>query len=151
MDEPPLGDILTRHFHLGPGNVHTGNLMKPGDLDVRRVAGPAAQVKNRIELYVPGDLANTLTPDSMDLRQYSRNELVVSLLARCPAGPAGNIGRSHLMDRRGDGVPIIIDESYELSGRRPEYEVIDDSELRLIIWAACEETGSGMSRMSLER
>ena len=107
--------------------------------------------KNRIELYVPGDLANTLTPDSMDLRQYSRNELVVSLLARCPAGPAGNIGRSHLMDRRGDGVPIIIDESYELSGRRPEYEVIDDSELRLIIWAACEETGSGVSRMSLER
>ena len=93
--------------------------------------------KNRIELYVPGGLANTLTPDSMDLRQYSRNELVVSLLARCPAGPAGNIGRSHLMDRRGDGVPIIIDESYELSGRRPDYELIDDSELRLIIWAAC--------------
>ena len=91
--------------------------------------------KNRMELYVPGDLANTLTPDSMDLRQYSRNELIVSLLARSPASAAGDIGRSRLMDRRGDGVPIILDESHELSGRRPEYVLIDDSELRLLIWA----------------
>ncbi len=91
---------------------------------------------NRIELYVPGDLANTLTPDSMHLRQYSRNELVVSLLARCPAKDAGDIGRSHLMDRRGDGVPIILGDSFELSGREPEYTVIDDSELRLVIWAS---------------
>ena len=92
--------------------------------------------RNRIELYVPGDLANTLTPDSMHLRQYSRNELIVSLLARCPANAAGETRRSHLMDRRGDGVPIILGESRELSGREPEYTVIDDSELRLVIWAS---------------
>ena len=30
---------------------------------------------NRLELHVPGALANTLTPESMDSRQYSRNEL----------------------------------------------------------------------------
>ena len=40
------------------------------------------------------------------------------------------------MDRRGDGVPIILNESYELSGRTPEYSLFDDSELRLVIWAA---------------
>lgn len=92
---------------------------------------------NRIELYVPGNLANTLTPDSMDLRQYCRNELVVSLLARCPIPrERGDLGRSHIMDRRGDGVPIIFSESLELSGRRPEYTLIDDTELRLVIWAA---------------
>ena len=107
--------------------------------------------KNRIELYVPGDLANTLTPDSMDLRQYSRNELIVSLLARCSAGPAGNIGRSHLMDRRGDGVPIIIDESSELSGRRPEYTLIDDSELRLVIWGAGESEVLNKRDQHMER
>ena len=89
---------------------------------------------DRLELYVPGELANTLTTDSLHLRQANRNELIVSLLARCPA-PEG-IGRSHLMDRRGDGVPIILRESQELSGRAPEYLLIDDSELRLIIWAA---------------
>ena len=95
--------------------------------------------RNRIELYVPGDLANTLTPDSMHLRQYSRNELIVSLLARCPASAAGDIGRSHLMDRRGDGVPIILDDSRELSGREPEYTVIDNSELRLVIWSSSSQ------------
>ena len=95
---------------------------------------------NRIELHVPGNLANTLTIDSMDLRQYSRNELIVSLLARCPANLAGDVGRSHLMDRRGDGVPIILRESQDLSGRRPEYALIDDSELNLVIWAADSET-----------
>lgn len=91
---------------------------------------------NRLELYVPGALANTLTPDSMDLRQYSRNELIVSLLARCPVWEGEALGRTHIMDRRGDGVPIILNESRKLSGRLPEYRLIDDSELQLVIWAA---------------
>ena len=91
---------------------------------------------NRLELYVPGALANTLTPNSMDLRQYSRNELVVSLLARCPVREGEALGRARMMDRRGDGVPIILNESRELAGRLPEYSLIDDSELRLVIWAA---------------
>ncbi len=91
---------------------------------------------NRIELYVPGGLANTLTPDSMHLRQYNRNELIVSLLARCPVESDRDLGRSYLMDRRGDGVPIIIEECRRLSGRAPEYSLIDESELRLLIWAA---------------
>lgn len=95
--------------------------------------------RNRLELYVPGGLANTLTPDSMHLRQYSRNELIVSLLARCPVGDAADLGRSHMMDKRGDGVPIILDESRDLSGRTPEYTLIDDSELRLVIWAPSKQ------------
>ena len=89
---------------------------------------------DRLELYVPGALANTLTPDTMHLRQANRNELIVSLLARCPA-PTG-LGRVNLMDRRGDGVPIILKDSSALSGRRPEYTVLDESELQLVIWAA---------------
>ena len=91
---------------------------------------------DRLELYVPGALANTLTTDSMHLRQYSRNELIVSLLARCPMPAGESLGRSHIMDRRGDGVPVIRERSRQLSGRLPEYELIDDSELRLVIWAA---------------
>ncbi len=89
---------------------------------------------DRIELYVPGALPNTLAPDSMHLRQSSRNELIVSLLAQCQA-PA-NIGRSRLMDRRGDGVPIIRDECEKLSGRLPEYTMIDETELLLVMPAA---------------
>ena len=89
---------------------------------------------DRLELYVPGALANTLTPDSLHLRQSSRNELIVSLLARCHA--PSDLGRSRLMDRRGDGVPIIREECERLSGRLPEYTMIDESELRLVIPAA---------------
>ena len=89
---------------------------------------------DRLELYVPGALTNTLAPDSLHLRQSSRNELIVSLLARCPA-PA-NLGRTHMMDRRGDGVPIIRAECERLSGHLPEYSLLDDSELRLVIRAA---------------
>ena len=89
---------------------------------------------DRLELCVPGALANTLAPDSLHLRQASRNELIVSLLARCRA-PEG-LGRTQLMDRRGDGVPIIRNECRRLSGSLPEYSLIDDSELRLVIQAA---------------
>ena len=93
---------------------------------------------DRIELHVPGALANTLTPDSLHLRQSSRNELIVSLLARCPA-PTG-LGRSNLMDRRGDGLPIIRGDTRALSGRYPEYTMIDESEMRLVIWSADSST-----------
>ena len=89
---------------------------------------------DRLELHIPGALSNTLTPSSLHLRQSSRNELIVSLLARCPA-PSG-LGRTKIMDTRGDGVPIIRQECKALSGRLPEYSLIDDSELRLVIWAA---------------
>ena len=89
---------------------------------------------DRLELHVPGALANTIELDSMHLRQSSRNELIVSLLARCPA-PTG-LGRPNLMDVRGDGLPIIRQETRSLSGRYPEYAIVGDSELRLVIPAA---------------
>ena len=89
---------------------------------------------DRLELYVPGGLTNTLAPDSLHLRQSNRNEVIVSLLARC-SSPSG-LGRSRLMDVRGDGVPIIREECEKLSGKLPEYSLIDESELRLVIPAA---------------
>ena len=101
--------------------------------------------RDRIELYVPGALTNTLTTEGMQYRQHSRNELIVSLLARCPVDNE-RLNRAYMMERRGDGVPIILDESHALSGRWPEYTVIDDSELRLIIWAADAERAEGGER-----
>ena len=52
----------------------------------------------------------------------------------CPA-PDG-LGLTNVIDRRGEGVTIILKESEQLSGRGPEYSLIDDNELRLMIWAA---------------
>lgn len=85
---------------------------------------------DRIELSVPGGLANTLTTDALHLRQATRNPLVVSLLARCPRPDSP---RQKFMEGRGDGVPRIRRETQDLTGRLPEYTLIDDSELRLVL------------------
>lgn len=92
--------------------------------------------RDRMELYVPGRLVNNLQPESMAVLQHNRNDVIVSLLARCAVDPAEELGRSRMMDRRGDGVPIILRQSRRLAGRLPEYKVIDDRELQLVIWAA---------------
>jgi predicted HTH transcriptional regulator len=92
---------------------------------------------DRIELYSPGSIPNTMTVESLPLRQSSRNELLSSLLARLPMNfDATGSKRLYIMDRRGEGVPIILSESGKLSGKRPEYTLIDDTELRLVIFAA---------------
>lgn len=94
---------------------------------------------DRIEIFSPGAIPNTMTIESLPLRQAARNELLTSLLARCPMPFANFPGdREFLMDKRGEGVPIILSKSEELSGRRPEYKLIDDSELMLTIFAAAK-------------
>ncbi len=69
---------------------------------------------NRLELYSPGGLPNTLDTDSLPYRQVSRNETLTSLLARCPIPPDMdwlNTDRTTFMDRRGEGVPVILERS----------------------------------------
>lgn len=95
---------------------------------------------DRIELYSPGSLPNTMTVDDLAYRQTSRNETLTSLLARCPVPVADVPGldtpRATLMDRRGNGVPAILERSRQLSGIQPVYELLGDAELRLTIHAA---------------
>ncbi|MCG8457856.1 MAG: putative DNA binding domain-containing protein [Holophagales bacterium] len=92
---------------------------------------------DRLELFSPGALPNTLSVDTLALRQSTRNELIASLLARTPVeDPTNRLERRFLMEKRGDGVPLILERSRELSGREPEYRVLDDAEVMLTIWAA---------------
>lgn len=92
---------------------------------------------DRLELYTPGLLVNTMTPESLPYRQAARNEAITSLLARCAVERDDFKGhRTHIMDKRGEGVPIILSRSEELSGKAPEYRLIDESELLLTIHAA---------------
>lgn len=94
---------------------------------------------DRLELYTPGMPPNTMTPESLPYRQAARNEAVTSLLARCPVAREDVAAhRTHVMDKRGEGVPIILERSAALSGKTPEYRLIDDSELLLTIYAAAE-------------
>ena len=92
---------------------------------------------DRLEIDSPGGLPNNLTIDSMDVRQSTRNEGLASIFGRIPVGEIRGSGdRQFLMERRGDGVPIILRETEALSGKSPEYQLIDDSDLVLTIPAA---------------
>lgn len=96
---------------------------------------------DRLEIFSPGAIANTMTVDSLAYRQSARNETISSLLARCPIPDNApfKTDRGTLMDKRGEGVRIILDNSVRLSGRTPEYRLRDESELHLTIYAALSE------------
>lgn len=93
---------------------------------------------DRLEIYSPGAIPNTMTVASLPYRQSARNEVLTSLLAKVPI-PADiewlKTDRRTMMDKRGEGVGIILANSERLSGRTPEYQLIDDSELLLTIYA----------------
>lgn len=92
---------------------------------------------DRLELYSPGALPNTLEIDSLPFRQAARNETLTSMLARCRIPDGLNwlkTDRQTLMDKRGEGVRIILDAGLRLSGKMPEYRLIGDAELLLTIF-----------------
>ena len=92
---------------------------------------------DRLELNVPGSLPNNLTIADLPMRQSTRNEAIVSVLARCPVGGIpGSSNRVFFMERRGSGVPVIIRETRALSGKKPEYRMLADSDLFLTLPAA---------------
>ena len=94
--------------------------------------------ENRLELYSPGTIANSMTIESLRFMQSARNEALCSLVTKCPAPdePWLHTDRRTLMEKRGEGVPIILDNSERLSGRTPGYRLIGDAELLLTIHAA---------------
>jgi len=100
---------------------------------------------DRLEISSPGTLPNTMTVGSLVYRQSARNENLTSLLAKCPV-PTDiewiNTDRRTLMDKRGEGIRIILENSERLSGREPVFRLIDDAELLLTIFAATGDLGN---------
>ena len=92
---------------------------------------------DRLELYSPGALANTLSLEAMRTRQATRNEALASLFRRIMVGDThGAGGRQYFLELRGEGVPVIYEQTRELTGQDPEYELIDGTELRLTLPSA---------------
>lgn len=92
---------------------------------------------DRLEIYSPGALANTVTVDNLRYSQSTRNELLARLLSEITLDDdiGKQVVRRHFLERRGEGVGIILNESETLSGKVPIYELFDE-ELRLTIFAA---------------
>ena len=93
--------------------------------------------KNRLEIDSPGQLPNGMTIDGMDSSQATRNEVLASVFGRIPVGSVpGSDHRRYMMERRGDGVSIILKATRETAGIEPEYRLINESNLILAIPAA---------------
>ena len=92
---------------------------------------------DRLEIYSPGALANTLTVEKLEHSCATRNELLSRLLSELSVeeGLGGTVGRKYFLERRGEGVGIILRESEELSDKRPIYQMHGE-ELCLTIFAA---------------
>lgn len=92
---------------------------------------------DRLELYSPGALPNTLPIDALRQRQATRNETLASLLRMLEVGEVHGSGdRQYYLEQRGEGVPIIYEETQALTGAEPVYEMIGGAELRLTIPSA---------------
>ena len=92
---------------------------------------------DRLELYSPGALPNTLPIEAMRQRQATRNETLASLLRMLEVGDVHGAGdRQYYLEQRGEGVPIIYEETRALTGSEPDYELIGGAELRLTMPSA---------------
>ena len=93
--------------------------------------------RDRLEVDSPGQLPNGMTIEGMETMQATRNEVIASVFGRLPVGEVlGSDHRRYLMERRGDGVSIILQQTQETAGTLPEYRVVNESSLVLSIPAA---------------
>ena len=100
---------------------------------------------DRLELYSPGNLGNSMGVEDLRTSQFTRNQLLASRLGQCPVGEVtGAGGRLYFIERRGEGVGVIEDETFALAGRKPLFEVIGERELKLVLPAASPPVPDGV-------
>ena len=159
--EGPLDQQISAAFHFVRKNMRVEAIKDPGRIDIPQFSGAAAYeaivnavahrdyaitgsrvrvhlFQDRLEIASPGPLANSMSVETLDKTTATRNETLTNLLGRYyEADPITN--RRNVIERRGEGVPTILRESEKLSGRKPEYELVGEQELKLTLWAADKE------------
>lgn len=131
-----LGRVDYPQYHLGAVFEAIVNAVAHRDYSQHAQRIRLFMFSDRLEIHTPGALPNTLSLDSMSRLSVPRNEILASLLSRYYPVDDLALGKSYLMDRRGFGVEMILQESERLAGIKPIYEVVSDLELCLTIYAA---------------
>ncbi len=91
----------------------------------------------RLEIDSPGQLPNGMTVEDMNSIQVTRNEVIASVFGRFPVGDIpGSEHRLYLMERRGDGVTIILKKIKESAGISPKYRIVGNTNLVLTLPSA---------------
>ena len=102
--------------------------------------------EDRLEIYSPGGLCNSMTTEDLRTSQFTRNELLASRLGQCPVGDIpGTGGREYFIERRGEGISVIEDETFAFSGHFPIFDLIGGRELRLTLPSAGLPEPGGIS------
>ncbi len=127
------------------------NAVAHRDYSIRGSRIRISMFSDRLEICSPGSLPNNLTVDGMAERQATRNEVLTSALGRIPVPELlGHSDRQFFLERRGDGVPIILEKTHELTGHRPEYRLIEGTDLLLNIPAARLEANPDQASIVVE-
>ena len=137
-----LGRIDYPQYHLDAVFEAIVNAVAHRDYSLHGQRIRLFMFSDRLEIHSPGALPNTLSLASMTRLSVPRNEILASLLARYYPVDDPALGKRFLMDRRGFGVEMILRESEKFSGKKPLYEVIDDLELCLTIYAQAMPEGA---------
>jgi len=103
--------------------------------------------EDRLELYSPGGLCNSMSTNDLRTSQFTRNELLASRLGQCAVGEdvSGSGGRRYFIERRGEGIAVIQDETFALAGRCPDFELVGERELKIVLPAASPPVTSGVA------
>lgn len=92
---------------------------------------------DQMELYSPGNLCNSMSTSDLRTSQFTRNELLASRLGQCVVGDVSGSGeRQYFIERRGEGIAVIQDETVALAGQTANFELIGERELRVTLPAA---------------
>ncbi len=105
---------------------------------------------DRLEIQSPGTLPNSLTVENIADRQATRNEVLASMLGRMPVGGTRGSGeRRYFMERRGDGVPVILNETRGVSGRPAQFRVVADADVLVVLPSAPMEPSPAQVRIAV--
>ena len=100
---------------------------------------------DRLEIYSPGNLCNSMVPEDLRISQFTRNEALATKLGQCEVGDVPGVGdRRYFIERRGEGIAAIEDETYALAGQYPDFEVIGQREFRVTIPSASLPVTDGL-------
>ncbi len=101
---------------------------------------------DRLELYSPGGLCNSMSVDDLRTSQFTRNELLASRLGQCAVDDIpGSGGRQYFIERRGEGIAVIQDQTFALAGQYPVFTVVGEREMQVILPAARAPADEGVT------
>ena len=107
---------------------------------------------DRLELHSPGSLCNSMRIEDLRTSQFTRNELLASRLGQCPVGDVpGSGGRQYFIERRGEGIGVIEDETFAVAGQAPTFELVGERELKLTLPSATPPLPEGLAARVLVR